>query len=250
MKFTKLYIAIAALSVAFVSCTKDEPNTKTSQNLMFHIHTMAGANEVNTLDTFATASNRKLTFSDLRYYISNIVLIKEDGTELPITGKVLLCGIEKEEQELGEVPVGKYKGFKFLLGLDSATNHSDPTTYAAGEPLAMQTPSMHWDWNSGYLFLKAEGRVDTTAAGVSAPNHDFFYHVGMDMLARQIDFSTSAFEVTGDAEKMIHMHFDFLTAIQNLDLTTETLTHSMGPGYPMAEKIANNLQSSFEVENE
>lgn len=250
MNFSKVFAALAVLSIAFVSCKKEEPATKTSQNLSFHIHSMAGAAEINDADVFTTSTGRKLTFSDLRYYISNIVLIKEDGTEYPISNKVLLAGIDKEEHALGEVPVGKYKGFKFMLGLDSATNHSDPTVYPANHPLAMQTPTMHWDWNSGYLFLKADGRVDTSAAGNLSPNQDFFYHIGMDMLARQIDFSSTAFEVTADGEKMIHMEFDFLTAISNVDLRTEVLTHSMGPGYPLAEKIANNFQASFSVEAE
>lgn len=250
MNYTKVFAALAVLSIGFVSCKKEETTTKTSQNLNFHIHSMAGAAEINDADVFTTATGRKITFSDLRYYISNIVLIKEDGTEYPISNKVLLAGIEKEEHALGEVPVGKYKGFKFMLGLDSATNHSDPTTYEAGNPLAMQTPSIHWDWNSGYIFFKAEGRVDTSAAGNLAPNHDFFYHIGMDMLARQIDFSTSAFEVTADGEKFVHMNFDFLTALQNVDFTTETMTHSMGAGMPLATKIANNYQAAFEVENE
>jgi hypothetical protein len=249
MNFTKLFAALAVLSIGFVSCKKEETSTKTSQNLSFHIHTMAGAAEINDADVFTTSTGRKITFSDLRYYISNIVLIKEDGTEYPISNKVLLAGIEKEEHALGEVPVGKYKGFKFLLGLDSATNHSDPSTYAAGNPLAMQTPSIHWDWNSGYIFFKAEGQVDTSAAGNLAPNHDYFFHIGMDMLARQIDFSTSAFEVKADGEKFVHMNFDFLTVIQNVDLTTETMTHTMGPGMPLATKIANNYQAAFEVED-
>jgi hypothetical protein len=33
------------------------------------------------------------------------------------------------------VPVGNYKGFKFTVGLDSATNHKDPTLYSASNPL-------------------------------------------------------------------------------------------------------------------
>jgi hypothetical protein len=37
MKITKLFTAIAVLSIAFSSCKKETATTKTSQNLYFHI---------------------------------------------------------------------------------------------------------------------------------------------------------------------------------------------------------------------
>jgi len=50
MNFTKLFAALASLSIGFVSCKKEETSTKTSQNLSFHIHSMAGAAEINDAD--------------------------------------------------------------------------------------------------------------------------------------------------------------------------------------------------------
>lgn len=249
MKKLKVVSIFAAIALGLASCKKDETSTKTEQILNFHIHSMAGSAEINAVDTFTTSIGRNMTFSDFRFYISNIVLIKEDGTEYPISNKVLLAGIEKEEHSLGEVPVGKYKGFKFMLGLDSATNHSDPSVYPSANPLAMQTPTMHWDWNSGYLFFKVDGRVDTSAVGNLSPNCDFFYHIGKDMLARQITFTESPFEVSGDGEKYIHMNLDFFKVIQNVDVRTEIFTHSMGSNLPLAIKMADNYQLAFSIED-
>jgi len=247
MKQVKLFSILAAVSIGFASCKKDEKET--NQKLNFHIHSLAGVSEINAIDTFVTSTGIKITFNDLRFYISNIVLIKEDGTEYPISNKVLLAGIEKEEHALGEVPVGRYKGFKFMLGLDSATNHSDPSTYEAGNPLAMQTPTMHWDWNSGYLFLKADGRVDTSSGGNLSPNCDFFYHIGQDVLVRQISFLETSFEVLSDGEKYIHLNFDFFKVLQNVDLRSEIFTHSMGSNMPLAIEMADNYQMAFSVED-
>lgn len=243
-------ILLALTALTFTSCKKDtaeEPTPSSEQNIMFHIHSNAGAHEANYDSTFQTASGRKFTISDYRMYISNIVLIKNDGSELPITGKVLLTDPETEEYPLGMVPVGNYKGFRFTLGLDSATNHSDPSTYASSNPLSVQTPSIHWSWNSGYIFWKVEGKVDTTVAQNGPVDVDYFYHIGMDDFKRQIDFSTEAFSVISGQDQMIHMEFDLLEALNNVDMTTEIMTHTMD-NMPLATKIANNWQAAFSVE--
>jgi hypothetical protein len=243
-------IILAAISISFTSCKKDvaeEPTPSTEQNLMFHIHSNVGTHEANYDSTFQTVSGRQFTIEDYRMYISNIVLIKNDGSELPITGKVILTNPETEEYSLGMVPVGNYKGFKFLVGLDSATNHSDPSIYATSDPLSVQTPSIHWAWSSGYIFWKVEGKVDTTAAQNGPVNVDYLYHIGMDSYKRQIDFSTAAFSVISGQDQMVHIEFDLLEALSNVNMTTEIMTHTMD-NMPLATKIADNWQAAFSVE--
>jgi hypothetical protein len=202
---------------------------------------------VNYTGTFTDNTGRKFKLSDCRYYISNIVLIKNDGTELPITGKVILANANNNDYEIGTVPVGSYKGFRFMMGLDSATNHSDPTTYPSTNPLSLQTQPIHWSWNSGYIFMMVEGLVDTSLAANGTPNFDFFYHVGLDNMKRTIDLSTSAFTVSGNGENEIGLLFDLRKVLNNVDMRTENETHSMD-NMPLATKIANNWQSAFSLE--
>ncbi|MBL0073279.1 MAG: hypothetical protein IPP34_16315 [Bacteroidetes bacterium] len=244
-------IILSTFGVLFTSC-KDDDDTEptpasTEQNLTFHIHTNVGATSVVYGTNYAHTDGRTFNLSDLRYYISNIVLIKQDNSELPISGKVLLVNPSENEYSLGKVPVGSYKGFRFYLGLDSATNHTDPTTYTSENPLSIQTPSIHWSWNSGYIFMKIEGLVDTSLAGNGNVNFPFFYHVGLDQNTKTIDFTNEAFTVASGSDKEIGLEFDLLSTLTNVDMRTENATHTMD-NMPLATKIADNWTISFEIE--
>ncbi len=252
----KSIFVILVAFLLFTSCKKDEKEvtptpTNTTQTLDFHWHT-----NVDTLDVaygveFRTASGRKFNISDLRYYVSNFVLIKKDGTSYPIPETVFLINPNNRDYSLGKVPVGEYKGFTFQFGIDSARNHMDPTTYSASNPLSIQSPNIHWDWNPGYIFLKLEGKVDTTAAANGTANFDYFYHVGLDANRKTVDFSNSPFTIVSGSDKEIHFEFDLLKALANVDMRIENATHSMGPGMEgmqLATKIANNMVDAFDVE--
>lgn len=253
-KINSTLLLVFTLVVTFISsCKKDKDETtevqpeSTEQALKFHLHTQVGNQLANYTSTYAQASGRKFVLSDFRYYISNIVLIKDDGSELPLTGKVILAKPSIQDYDLGMVPVGNYKGFKFLVGLDSLTNHKDPTTYAANNPLAIQTPTMHWSWSSGYLFLKVEGNCDTTMAANGTANYPIFFHIGMDGYKRNMNFSSSSFSVVSGQDKEIALVFDLLKVLQNVDLRTENSTHTMD-NMMLASKIANNFSSAMSVE--
>lgn len=248
-----LMLALLSMAFTFQSCKDDKdadmpiPTPSTEQLLSFHLHTNVAGVQANYTNTVVDLTGRKFNISDCRYYISNIVLIKNDNSELPITGKVLLVNPAENEYPLAVVPVGSYKGFRFMMGLDSATNHSDPTTYGADNPLSIQTPGIHWDWNSGYIFFKMEGKVDTTAASTGTPVYDYFYHVGMDDYKRTIDFSTSAFTVNSGSDLEIGINFELQNVLNNVDMRTENATHTMD-NMMLATKIADNWQGAFEIE--
>ena len=237
-------ILFLAITLFTTSCKKE--NLNTHQLLDFHWHSMVGSKEA-ALDTTYTSNGINFNFSSWRYYVSNFTLIKSDGSEYKIADKVFLINMLNDEYSLDSVPVGNYKGFKFTLGLDSTTNHQDPTLYTAENPLALQSYPIHWSWNSGYIFFMAEGQYDSTAT-TQTPNKDYFFHVGTDDLKRTVDFSDSPFSVVSGADKTIFIEMDFLKAIENVDLATENATHSFGALKPLAIKIANNWQAAFSIE--
>ncbi len=239
---------LLSIQILFSGCKKDPVLPEnTVQQLSFHIHDKVGNQAADYSTTFNDLAGRKLILSDFRYYLSNIVLIKNDGSEFPLTNVVLLVSPTEQDYMLAEVPVGDYKGFKMLYGLDSVTNHQDPATYPAGSPLAIQSPGMHWDWNSGYIFSKIEGLCDTSLAGDGQADFQFFYHVGMDMMKRTVDMSNHPFSVKAGSDKELVLELDLLDILANVDLRTENETHTFN-NMPLAEKIADNFSTSFTVE--
>lgn len=249
-KFQSLVLYLFAISsVSFIGCEKNDETAPSSEKLTLHLHTMVGTENAAYGVTFADETGRQFTLTDFRYYLSNFVLINENGDEIPISGKVVLASPSAHEYELGDVPSGNYRGFRFLVGLDSATNHSDPTIYPSDNPLSIQSPGIHWDWNSGYIFMKVEGYVDTTLNNSGAPDYEFFYHVGMDALKRTIDFSASSFEVKAGTDAELALELDLRKVLTNVDMRTENETHTFN-NMPLAEKIADNWQGAFTVLNE
>lgn len=242
-----IFIITLLAATVITGCKKDKDNGPTERMLSFHLHTLVGNTVANYTSVFSDATGRSFTLSDCRYYLSNIVLIKDDGTELPMTGKVLIANPSTMGYEIGNVPVGKYKGFRFLFGLDSVTNHADPATYPSTSPLSYQNPSMHWGWNSGYIFMIMEGKVDSTAAANGTPDFDFYYHLGLDQMKRTIDFSTTAFEVKSTEDMELGIVFDLRKVLNGVNIPQEYFTHTMD-NMPLANKIVNNITTAFEVE--
>lgn len=100
------------------------------------------------------------TIARLEYYISEIKIIHDGGQETTIDDTWLLinaASATSTKELLGSYSITNLEGIKFSIGVDSATNHLDPSLYPSSHPLAPKSPSMHWGWVSGYRFLAIEG---------------------------------------------------------------------------------------------
>ena len=129
-----------------------------------------------------------ITPSDFRMYVSQVKLVRKDGTAVPVSltqdgvwqyQNVALIDFENGEGPCrngttptntsvrGSVPTGEYTGVELTVGVPFALNHQDPTV--ATSPL--NSTAMFWNWQGGYKFIK----FDTTSSGIStdkpaAPN--------------------------------------------------------------------------------
>lgn len=95
------------------------------------------------------------TVSSYLYYISNIELLREDGTAYTEFDSYHLVN-EKEPASkkitLDHIPPGRYTSVSFLIGIDSARNVSGAQT---GDLDPSKT--MFWSWNTGYIMARVEG---------------------------------------------------------------------------------------------
>jgi hypothetical protein len=211
--------------------------------LTLDLRTTLGGADLKYNTMYRTPSGRSFSVSDFRYYLSNIKAIREDGSAPMVESTVLLIDPHRRCYDLGQLPVGSYKAIRFDVGLDSAVNHGDPTLHEAPDPLAIQTPGMHWDWNSGYLFMKMEGKVDTTAKGSGTPTTEFYYHLGMDEMKRTLELTTGfTIMKTGACTTAVRFELDSMMA--GTDLRTETVTHTFD-NLPLANRLADRWKTSF-----
>jgi len=121
----------------------------------------------------------ELSLTDLRFFVSGVVLINSDGAEYPLflTDGVALIDLENGEGACingthgthttlsGSSEVGNIDGIRFTVGVPFELNHANPLLAEA----PLNDSAMHWHWRSGYKFLRA---------GVTTGSDGFWMHLG------------------------------------------------------------------------
>lgn len=151
---------------------------------------------------------------------------------------------------------GEYTQFSNLtadIGVGADRNHEDPSALPADDPLnILNTDDMHWGWNTGYIFLKIEGRADTTQAQTGQDIATFTYHIGTDQLLKNVAFndlnwqsvSNSLYEanLTVDLYKV----FDGDTA--DVDIQQNRTSHTMPGQEQLSDIIISNFATSLKAQ--
>lgn len=176
-KFLGAFALLALAPMNLSSCKKPHPAephpTEGKVDLQFD-HKWGPSSAPFTMNTALThpATGESITFTTLKYYISNIKLKKEDGTwwVQPESYHLIAVGEDVAPKILLEkVPLGKYTAIEYTIGVDSTRNVSGAQTGALAA-----SNGMFWSWLTGYIFIKAEG----TSPDSGASNGEFRYHIG------------------------------------------------------------------------
>jgi hypothetical protein len=106
--------------------------------------------------------------SRLQYYVSEITMVHDGGQRTLAEDLHLLIDPAKDSVfVLGTFDINDLEQIEFWIGVDSAHNHLDPSTYPENHPLAHHDPSMHWGWAGGYRFIVMEGVAGYTPGFLS-----------------------------------------------------------------------------------
>jgi hypothetical protein len=186
MNAIKSLSIIAALAVSFAACSKKEDNktttptpnptptdTATVGKVGFEFSHKAGsADLVMTTGNYTNAAGESFTVTKFNYYITNIKMIKADGSEYaePESYHLIEGDVASTHHfHMNSVPKGSYKGISFLIGVDSTRNVSGAQTGAL-DP----AKGMFWTWNTGYIMAKVEG----TSPVATSTDKKFVHHIG------------------------------------------------------------------------
>ena len=132
--------------------------------------------------TYKNGTGESFGVSQLQYFISNIKLIKPDGTEYTVpqdSSYFLVRESDPATQKMTlKIPGGEYSKLVFVLGVDSVRNTMDVSKRTGVlDPASSMDNGMYWGWNSGYIFFKIEGS-STSAPEDPAGRQKFRYHIG------------------------------------------------------------------------
>lgn len=175
-------IFYAALSVAvlFISCKKDETslyNPAVKADLSIEFDNIAGASDLQlNTGTYTNASGEIFSVTKLKYYVSNFILTKTDGTVYTVPQDSCYFLIDESDEETHEpllkVPEGEYKTLQFTVGVDSLRSTVDLSKRTGVLDPTGAGSDMYWDTNSGYIFFNIEGTSGAASDG------NFMYHIG------------------------------------------------------------------------
>ena len=181
-KFKTLLMAITTVA-ALSSCSKkDDNNDSTPAKVSLQFDNYVGTEKL-ALGASAsaakayTSNGQTLKFSEVKYVITNVVLVKADGTKVPYHTEDLDKGgflINQAKTAsltpvLSGIPEGEYKGIEFGLGVKKELNNLKlqdkfPNFYRlTGE--FKHSGIMHWEWANGYRFVKLEGWYSNPTPG-------------------------------------------------------------------------------------
>lgn len=182
---------------------------------------------------YTDGQGRVVNFSRAEFYLSELELVHDGGQTMDLSSEYQLVRPNVSDHDLGMRNITTFEGINYSLGVDSATNHADPSLYPIDHPLALQNPSMHWGWASGYRFLVLDGMVDTDNDNI--PDTGFEMHVVGDEYLRNVSVTTSG-DLNGN-NLDIYIIVDYSGWVETLDLATVGSLHGGGP---TIEEVMNN----------
>ncbi|MBL7826980.1 MAG: hypothetical protein JNJ57_10145 [Saprospiraceae bacterium] len=233
-------------------------------DVVIEMDNRAGDDELVFGTKYVTANGDTIQFSTFNYFVSNFVLVNEDGSEytVPKEDCYFLCKHEdadSRELTLRNVPAGNYKSVKFTIGVDSLKSVSpaaertgvlDPTGGAAG---------MYWSWNAGYIFVKVEGTSPQAPIDVNTNERTLQYHTGLfggkdsptlnNLKKVTINTTSETAHVRKSHEAPVfHLYVDVLemfTSPTNINVALNPTSHAG----PYSATVANNYADMFTLDH-
>ncbi|GAB4126798.1 MAG: hypothetical protein OHK0045_06220 [Raineya sp.] len=210
-------------------------------------------------NSYTNSSQETFTLTTFDYFLSNIVLEKQDGSFYAIPQDKSYFLIKLSEGlnslvRLKDIPLGEYKSISFLVGVDSLRNTMEPARRQGDLDVGGRAEGMYWIWNTGYIFLKMEGTSDVV------PNEQdkrFYFHIGgyggyssptiNNLRTIKIAFPQNTLKITSGKSPILHLKVD---ASKIFDGST-TISIAENPNVmfsAFSTNIANNYANMFSLD--
>jgi len=242
-----LLVMIGAGLVIF-SC-KDDDNTPPGipeivpTQVSLEIQTRVGS-EIYIPGNKYDINGSQLQIDVAQFYLGNIEL--DGGNEDYDIDKYFIGGGSENKFFLDSIKSDRYE-IDFGIGVEPDLNSQtteDFTTRADGDPLGIQDPSMHWNWNTGYKFLRIDGLVDTNGDGTFETAVQ--YHIRSDAYYKELE-SQQQVSIEGENDT-ITLRFDIAGLFKDIDISNGLSTH-VGDNKELADKLLDNYTEAFSFNN-
>lgn len=190
-----LYLLPICFFLLSSSCGDDEePITGKTTDLNIVFKAVYGGQPLVFGETLTYEDGTPFNISKLQFFMSDVLLNSENSADpnTPLEtelSEVQLINFASANATaagaaqgvtatFGRVPTGAYTALKFGLGVIPEFNDDVPADYSSSHPLGAS--SNYWEVWESYIFLKLEGRTDTTGDGEF--DQSLLYHTGTNPL--------------------------------------------------------------------
>lgn len=257
MTIKYMYAAVFAVVIScLMACKKDNQETGIKEKGTFTLefeNTVSGKPLVLNSQNYINAHGDSYTISTFKYYVSNVKLSKADGSSFNIPESYILVDASKPSSsfvKMVDIPAGDYTGIAYTIGVDKERNLAGAQTGALDPALGM-----FWTWNSGYIFVKLEGKSPQSTAA----DNSLTFHIGGIVEPNNTirTFSTAfssanPLRIRHDKIPQIHFKVDagsLFNGKQNISFANLNFTMGGAKSVIIADNYAGNLFQLDHIHN-
>jgi hypothetical protein len=245
------------IAIIFASCKHNEENRTgnvlppAKVNLTF-TPTFGNA-PFNWGSVYTTSSGYNIRIENLLSYFSQIRLQSSNGQTAMLKDFALLDFSQPMPTYTAEIPEGLYDSLYISLGIPATFNVGvDPSIYPSSSPLSVAgSQGMFWNWNSGYIFFKYDGKADVSGTSTTNLTDPFAFHVGDDVNYRVAKIGIPAIDAKKGSVNTLNLTVDLehvlVTSTDTINLQTDFLTHT-SDNPQLAKRVSTNFAGAFRVE--
>lgn len=252
-------VAIACMTLFLHSCEKDLPipppeteDTEGFMELIFDAQ-MNGA-PVEGYTIFENVNGQRATIESFKFYLGEFSLKNEKNEDVKLKDIAFFDLLNGKNTLRIKLPKGNYRHLKFYAGVPDELNGTNNPNFSASiyghdHPLSIFN-GMYWTWATGYIFLKIEGKIDTSAAQNQTPLSNYFYHIGLQEFYTLKEFPAATFEIKPGMTTKVHISMEYNDFFRNenetINMAEQSFTHTTD-NIQLAQKIFSNFVNSMKL---
>lgn len=244
------------LVFALVACKKDTKTEPEPENpvtptgsLKINFENVVDTMDLDFVTTYTNANGDSYTITKFNYYISNIVITKNDNSIFAEPESYHLVQASDPLSSiitLKNVPFGSYKSLTFMLGVDSTRNCSGAQTGDLAE-----NKNMFWSWNTGYIMLKIEGSSPQSGDANKALTLHMGGYYGVNKAQRNFNlgFGSSTANVSDAITPIVHLSVDASKIFKGQTTIKFATDYFQMSANASVKKYADNYANMIEFEH-
>lgn len=242
----KRYYLLSAMALAFMttSCGDDAVVADLSVQ-----STMAYGDQLLELNRSYSLGDYDIQFTSANYYLGGFALNSGD-TRQDREDTYILAGPDAQTTPVFsdiDVETG-ISEVSFFVGVGPEENNQTEAEFLARsteDPLSVKDPAMHWNWMTGYRFIRLDGVIDDNKDGVISADETTIiaYHIGTDALLTGLRIATGLTPLN-EGNNVLTLQFDVQAFLSGVDLSVESDrdSHTMN-NMELAERLVANLST-------